>query len=134
MPTRKIEEIEEFPELRYPALGPDKGHFSPRWRGPCRVYQYDAGNYRDHIIVIDNMRSFLIQDRYPLDKGDTDFHDTLLRVVEVETGRNLVVWHEQPYWSGLDYGRILSPDQVIEEIKNHPEVDSISRWIEKEAK
>lgn len=87
--------------------------------------------------------NFKIIDGYTLDylekPGNTNFefggmgnHATLEKVRE-EDGQEYLLMHQWSQWQGseLDTGYLLTIDEALDELVDHPEIDEIREWLEK---
>lgn len=66
---------------------------------------------------------------YP--RRSTGNHAILKKVLA--DGEPALLWHEWSQWSGseLDTGYLLTKEEALEALKDHPEIDEIREWLSK---
>ncbi len=91
-------------------------------------------NYNEEIVIE-------VKDTYSLDIWDgsnhyyprksTGNHAILEKVLA--DGEPALLWHEWSQWSGdeLDTGYLLTKEEALEALKDHPEIDEIREWLSK---
>jgi len=68
--------------------------------------------------------------------GGTGEHAKLHKVViDGDKDDNRILWHEWSQWQGseLDMGCLMSIEDVLDRLENHPELEAITEWLRKES-
>ena len=110
-----------------------------------KAYGYAKNSNWTYVCLDDDMveYEFEVLDTYNLDyqeKGpnSTDFtfggmgeHARLEKVREDD--QEYLLWHEWSQWSGdeLDTGYLLTKEEALEALADHPEIDEIREWLSK---
>ncbi len=57
----------------------------------------------------------------------------LLHKVVIDDDEKGLLWHEWSQWQGseLDSGYLLTAEEALEELENHPEIEEIREWLSK---
>ena len=109
-----------------------------------KFYEYLSNtNYKTVVCGPDTTEYELeIVDSYTLDiwdgsnhyypKGSTGNHATLKKVV-IDGKEKGLLWHEWSQWQGseLDSGYLLTKEEALKELANHPEIEEIREWLQK---
>ena len=67
-----------------------------------------------------------------LEYGGLGNHAKLHKVIiDGDKDDNRILWHEWSQWSGseLDSGCLMTVEEVLERLKNHPELEEITEWL-----
>lgn len=86
-----------------------------------------------------------VVDDYELDIWDGSNHyypyrstgsHALLEAVLVDGNVRELLWHEWSQWQGseLDTGFFVTPEEALEMLAEHPEIEEITEWVERMAK